>query len=133
MRTQKNFPATEEAGSAFNNPHFVAGNTRGSHHMPLMPVRLNSAASLNYAIPIVSCLVFSMHNGKLTGPHDGFGTADWDLQRMWASERAMIIRNQGFIHPATLVPEELEYNKGYEARMAKLNKKFKDIDTTTTS
>jgi hypothetical protein len=31
------------------------------------------------------------------------------------------------------VPEELEYNKGYEARMAKLNKKFKDIDTTTTS
>lgn len=130
VRTQKNFPATEEAGSAFNNPHFVAGNTRGSHHMPLMPVKLNSSASLNYAIPIVSCLVFSMHNGKLTGPHDGFGTADWDLQRMWASERAMIIRNQGFIHPATLVPDELEYNKGYEARMAKLNKKFKDIDHT---
>jgi fructose 1,6-bisphosphate aldolase/phosphatase len=133
VRTQKNFPATEEAGSAFNNPHFVAGNTRGSHHMPLMPVKLNSAASLNYAIPIVSCLVFSMHNGKLTGPHDGFGTADWDLQRMWAAERAMIIRNQGFIHPATLVPEELEYNKGYEARMAKLNKKFKDIDSDKAS
>ncbi|HEY7569951.1 MAG TPA: fructose-1,6-bisphosphate aldolase/phosphatase [Nitrososphaeraceae archaeon] len=133
VRTQKNFPATEEAGSAFNNPHFVAGNTRGSHHMPLMPVKLNSAASLNYAIPIVSCLVFSMHNGKLTGPHDGFGTADWDLQRMWAAERAMVIRNQGFIHPATLVPEELEYNKGYEARMAKLNKKFKDIDSNNSS
>jgi fructose 1,6-bisphosphate aldolase/phosphatase len=128
VRTQKNFPATEEAGSAFNDPHFVAGNTRGSHHMPLMPVRLNSAASLNYSIPIVSCLVFSMHNGKLTGPHDGFGTADWDLQRMWASERAMLMRNQGFIHPATLVPEELEYNKGYEARMSKLNEKFRDID-----
>ena len=124
MRTQKNFPATEEAGSAFNNPHYVAGNTRGSHHMPLMPVKLNSAASLNYSIPIVSCLVFSMHDGKLTGPHDGFGTVDWDLQRMWASERAMIMRNQGFIHPATLVPEELEYNKGYEARLAKLNEKF---------
>ncbi|HLN35601.1 MAG TPA: fructose-1,6-bisphosphatase [Nitrososphaeraceae archaeon] len=124
MRTQKNFPATEEAGSAFNNPHYVAGNTRGSHHMPLMPVKLNSAASLNYSIPIVSCLVFSMHDGKLTGPHDGFGTVDWDLQRMWASERAMIMRNQGFIHPATLIPEELEYNKGYEARLAKLNEKF---------
>ena len=133
VRTQKNFPATEEAGSAFNNPHFVAGNTRGSHHMPLMPVKLNSPASLNYAIPIVSCLVFSMHNGKFTGPHDGFGTADWDLQRMWAAERAMIIRNQGFIHPATLVPDELEYNKGYEARMAKLNKKFKDIDHTAST
>jgi fructose 1,6-bisphosphate aldolase/phosphatase len=127
VRTQKNFPATEEAGSAFNNPHYVAGNTRGSHHMPLMPVKLNSAASLNYAIPIVSRLVFSMHNGLFTGPHDGFGTADWDLQRLWASERAMIMRNQGFIHPATLVPEELEYNKGYEARLKKLNNKFEDL------
>src|SRR5919199_4538033 len=127
VRTQKDFPATEEVGSAFNNPHYVAGNTRGSHHMPLMPVKLNSAASVNYSIPIVSCSLFSMHNGNLTGPHDGFGTADWDLQRIWAAERAMIIRNQGFIHPATLVPDELEYNKGYEARMAKLNEKFKDI------
>lgn len=133
VRTQKDFPATEEVGSAFNNPHFVAGNTRGSHHMPLMPVKLNSAASLNYSLPIVSCLVFSMHNGKLTGPHDGFGTADWDLQRMWAAERAMIIRNQGFIHPATLVPEELEYNKGYEARIAKLNEKFIDTSVKTTA
>lgn len=128
VRTQKNFPATEEAGSAFNDPHYVAGNTRGSHHMPLMPVKINSAASLNYSIPIVCCLVFSMHNGKLTGPHDGFGTADWELQRMWAAERAMIMRNQGFIHPATLVPDELEYNKGYEARMSKLNEKFKVLE-----
>jgi fructose 1,6-bisphosphate aldolase/phosphatase len=130
IRTQKNFPATEEAGSAFNDPHYVAGNTRGSHHLPLMPVKLNSAASLNYSIPIVSCLVFSMHEGKLTGPHDGFGTADWDLQRMWAAERAMIMRNQGFIHPATLVPEELEYNKGYQARIGKLNEKFRDLKET---
>lgn len=128
VRTQKNFPATEEAGSSFNEPHYVAGNTRGSHHMPLMPVKLNSAASLNYSIPIVSCLLFSMRNGKLTGPHDGFGTADWDLQRMKAAERAMIMRNQGFIHPATLVPDELEYNKGYEARMSKLQSKFKDLE-----
>ena len=124
IRTQKDFPATEEVGSAFNNPHYVSGNTRGSHHLPLMPVKLNSPASINYAIPIVACLVFSMHEGKLTGPLDGFGSVDWDLQRMWASERAMIMRNQGFIHPATLVPDELEYNKGYEARMNKLNQKF---------
>src|SRR5574337_248992 len=54
IRTQKDFPATEDAGSAFNNPHLVAGNTRGSHHMPLMPVKINSPASINYAIPIVS-------------------------------------------------------------------------------
>ncbi|HET8793006.1 MAG TPA: fructose-1,6-bisphosphatase [Nitrososphaeraceae archaeon] len=128
VRTQKDFPATEEVGSAFNNPHYVAGDTRGSHHMPLMPVKLNSPASINYSIPIVACLVFSMHEGKLTGPLDGFASVDWDLQRMWASERAMIMRNQGFIHPATLVPDELEYNKGYEARMSKLKEKFTSDD-----
>jgi fructose 1,6-bisphosphate aldolase/phosphatase len=53
---------------------------------------------------------------------------------MWAAGRTMIMRNQGFIHLATLVPDELEYNKSYEARMAelnkklKLNKKFKDTE-----
>jgi hypothetical protein len=36
--------------------------------------------------------------------------------------------NQVFIHPTTLLPGELEYNKGYGARMAELNKKFKDIE-----
>ena len=45
VRTQKNFPATEEAGSVFSNPHYVAGNTRGSHNMPLMPVKLNSSSN----------------------------------------------------------------------------------------
>jgi len=79
VRTQKNFPATEEAGSVFNNPHYVAGNTRGSHHMPLMPVKINSAATIDYCIPIVEALVFSMHNGKLVGPFDGFSTPDWEF------------------------------------------------------
>ncbi|MDE1830248.1 MAG: fructose 1,6-bisphosphatase [Thaumarchaeota archaeon] len=127
IRTQKDFPATEEAGSAFSNPHLVAGNTRGSHHMPLMPVKLNSSASINYAIPIVSALVFSMHNGKLVGPVDGFGTADWDYVRQIAVERAIAIRSQGFVHPATLVPEELEYAEGYRARMNVLWSKMRPI------
>jgi fructose 1,6-bisphosphate aldolase/phosphatase len=124
VRCQKSFPATEEVCSAFNNPHFVAGNTRGSHHLPLMPVRINTAASVNYSIPIVSALVFSVHDGKFVGPHDGFDTPDWDYIRDIATQRAIDMRNQGFVHPATLVPEELEYNKGYEARMKKLELKF---------
>ena len=45
--------------------------------MPLMPVKLNSAATINFCIPIVESLVFSMHNGKFTGPFDGFSTPDW--------------------------------------------------------
>ena len=128
VRTQKNFPATEEVGSTFNNPHYVAGNTRGSHNMPLMPVKLNSAASINFCIPIVESLVFSMHNGKLVGPFDGFSTPDWDYIRENATKKAIAIRSQGFIHPATLVPSELEYAEGYKARMSVLESKMKPIE-----
>lgn len=129
IRTQKKFPATEEAGSAFNNPHYVAGNTRGSHHMPLMPVKLNSAASIDYCIPIVEALVFSMHNGKLVGPFDGFSTPDWDYVREIATKRALSMRSQGFIHPATLVPAELEYAEGYNAIIDVLKGKMKPLDS----
>ncbi|MBI2006806.1 MAG: fructose 1,6-bisphosphatase [Nitrosopumilales archaeon] len=129
IRTQKRFPATEEAGSAFNNPHYVSGNTRGSHHMPLMPVKLNSAASIDYCIPIVEALVFSMHNGKLVGPFDGFSTPDWDYVREIATKRALVMRSQGFIHPATLVPAELEYAEGYNAIIDILKGKMKPLDS----
>ena len=131
VRTQKNFPATEEAGSVFNNPHYVAGNTRGSHHMPLMPVKLNSAATIDYCIPIVEALVFSMHNGKLVGPFDGFSTPDWDYIREIATKRALAMRDQGFIHPATLVPSELEYAEGYNAIMDVLKQKMKPLEDGT--
>jgi len=133
VRTQKNFPATEEVGSVFNNPHYVAGNTRGSHNMPLMPVKLNSAATINFCIPIVEALVFSMHNGKFTGPFDGFSTPDWDYIREIATKKAMSIRSQGFIHPATLVPSELEYAEGYRARMSILESKMKPMEEKTSS
>ncbi len=132
VRTQKNFPATEEVGSVFNNPHYVAGNTRGSHNMPLMPVKLNSPATINFCIPIVEALVFSMHDGKFTGPFDGFSTPDWDYIREIATKKAMSIRSQGFIHPATLVPSELEYAEGYKARMSVLESKMKPMEGYTT-
>ena len=128
VRTQKMFPATEEAGSVFNNPHYVAGNTRGSHNMPLMPVKLNSAATINFCIPIVQSLVFSMHDGKFTGPFDGFSTPDWDYVREIATKKALAMRSQGFIHPATLVPDELEYAEGYKDRMKVLESKMKPMD-----
>jgi fructose 1,6-bisphosphate aldolase/phosphatase len=130
VRTQKNFPATEELGSVFNNPHYVAGNTRGSHHMPLMPVKLNTAASIDFCIPIVEALVFSMHGGKFTGPFDGFSTPDWDYIRQIATQKALAMRSQGFIHPATLIPAELEYAEGYKAVIEGLHKKMKPMEST---
>jgi fructose 1,6-bisphosphate aldolase/phosphatase len=125
VRLQKQFAATEETCSVFKAVHYVAGNTRGSHHLPLMPVKINSAATANFCIPIVSCALFSMHNGKLTEVVDAFETPDWDYYRRKATKKAEYMREQGFVHPATLIPEELEYNKGYQAIMNELKKRFK--------
>ncbi len=125
IRLQKNFPATEEACSMFRLAHYVAGDTRGSHHMPLMPVKIKTSATTNYCIPIVSCVIFSMHDGRFTAFADAFETPDWDYYRTRAVKKAEFMREQGFVHPATLIPEELEYNKGYQAMMAEAKKKFK--------
>ncbi|KJR97319.1 MAG: dihydroorotate dehydrogenase [Desulfobulbaceae bacterium BRH_c16a] len=125
IRLQKNFPATEEACAMFKYCHFVAGNTRGSHHMPLMPVKRNTSSTANYCIPIVSVSLFSMTGGKLGQSVDAFETSDWDYFRRLAVEKSEMMRAQGFIHPATLIPHELEYNKGYKSVMAQLETKFK--------
>jgi fructose 1,6-bisphosphate aldolase/phosphatase len=45
----------------------------------------------------------------------------------------MAMRSQGFFHPATLVPSELEYAEGYKARMAVLEGKMKPIEGNTSS
>jgi fructose 1,6-bisphosphate aldolase/phosphatase len=124
VRLQKQFPATEEMCSLFKTAHYVAGNTRGSHHSSLMPVKRNTAATSNFCIPIVSCSLFSIHNGKLTEAVDAFETPDWDYFRMKATKKAEYMREQGFIHPATLIPEELEYNKGYQSIIDEVRKKF---------
>lgn len=125
IRVQKNFPATEEACSVFKVAHYVAGDTRGSHHMPLMPVKRNTQATPNYCIPIVSAMLFSVHEGKFTAFTDGFETPDWDYFRNKAVKKAEFMREQGFVHPATLIPEELEYSKGYQSIMEDVKKRFK--------
>lgn len=125
VRLQKQFPATEEFCSVFKAAHYVAGNTRGSHHVPLMPVKRSTSATANFCIPLVSTALFSMREGKFVGPVDAFETPDWDYFRKKATIKAEHMREQGFVHPATLIPEELEYNKGYQAIMDEVKKRFK--------
>ena len=72
-----------------------------------------------------------MHNGKFTGPFDGFSTPDWDYIRQLATKKALAMRSQGFIHPATLVPSELEYAEGYKARINILNEKMVSMKEST--
>ena len=49
VRVQKDFPATGEILAPYSIGHFVAGCMRGSHQMPLMPVRLNSGSATSMA------------------------------------------------------------------------------------
>jgi fructose 1,6-bisphosphate aldolase/phosphatase len=124
VRVQGAFPATGEILSPFTLGHFVAGFMRGSHNGPLMPVVKNSSVSFFDGPPIVSCLAFCVHNGKLTDPADAFDHPYWDWVRNRISRKATEIRAQGFSGAAMLPYSELEYG-GIVAKMEKLEKKFK--------
>ncbi|MEA3295941.1 MAG: fructose-1,6-bisphosphate aldolase/phosphatase [Patescibacteria group bacterium] len=123
VRTQKNFPATGEILSPYTIGHYVAGFMRGSHVGPLMPVKKNSSISFFDGPPVVSCLAFSVKNGKLTEPADAFDHPYWDFVRHNVSRKAQEIRRQGFSGASMLPMSELEYG-GITETLDKLEKKF---------
>jgi len=123
VRVQKIFPATEEFGPAFALGQFVAGDTRGSHNLPLMPVPMNTAASTFFCCPMVSALGFSIHDGVLTGPSDLFADPFWNSVRDDVARKAVDMRKQGFFGPAMLPMSELEYG-GIVARLRRLEQEF---------
>jgi len=124
VRTQKDFPATGEILSPYTIGHFVAGFMRGSHNGPLLPVKKNSPISFFDGPPIISCLAFSMKNGKLTEPADVFDQPYWDYVRNKVSQKAEEIRKQGFVGAAMLPMSELEYT-GVMETLKELEKRFK--------
>ena len=123
VRTQKDFPATGEILSPYSIGPYVAGFMRGSHTGPLMPVKKNSSISFFDGPPVVSCLAFSVKNGKLTQPADAFDQPYWDYVRNKVSQKAEEIRRQGFIGPSMLPMSELEYT-GVVETLKRLEKKF---------
>lgn len=123
VRVQKDFPATGEVLAPYSIAPFVAGAMRGSHQMPLMPVKLNSGISYFDGPPVVSCAAFAMHNGKFTEPVDAFAHPFWDSVRDKVSNKAMDMRQQGFFGAAMLPMSELEYT-GIMQKLAELDNKF---------
>ncbi len=124
VRVQGTFPATGEVLQPFGIGHFVAGFMRGSHVGPLMPVRINSAISWFDGPPVVSCLAFCVHRGKLTEPADAFDHPFWDHVRDNVSHKAMAMREQGFSGCAMLPYQELEYG-GIVEKMEALDRRFR--------
>lgn len=112
IRTQGIFPAPEELISPFVKAHFIGGDARGSHNMPLMPVAMNTTIAGPYCLPVVSCLGFSVDKyGKFSGNIvDFFADHSWDYVRLKAQKKAIEIRDQGWSGPAMLPYNELEYS-----------------------
>jgi fructose 1,6-bisphosphate aldolase/phosphatase len=124
VRVQKNFPATGEILAPYATAHYVGGFMRGSHIGPLMPVKRQTGTSYFDGPPIVSCLGFCVHEGKLTEPVDVFDHPFWDEVRHRAAAKAMEIRRQGFSGPAMLPYSELEYG-GIVSILERLDKQFR--------
>ncbi len=111
VRNQGIFPAPEELLSPFAKAHYVGGDARGSHVMPLMPVPINTPVTGLYCLPIVSCIGFSLDAaGRFSSSYvDFFDNPAWDYVRTKAQEKALAMRDQGWSGAAMLPYTELEY------------------------
>jgi fructose 1,6-bisphosphate aldolase/phosphatase len=120
VRTQGIFPAPEEVIEPYMLGHFVAGDCRGSHVMPLMPVAINTTVAGPYCLPIVSCMAFSMDaDGRFTTESvDMFGNVAWDATRTKVQQKADEWRRQGFIGPTMASHAELAYTGIVESLQA---------------
>ena len=123
VRCQKIFPATEEIGASLAIIPYVAGDARGSHNMPMMPVPINTPASVFFCCPIISGLAFSMHDGIFRQPVDIFAEPFWEEVRTRTTGKAIEMRRQGFFQPAMLPISELEYG-GIVDRLDAIDPKF---------
>jgi fructose 1,6-bisphosphate aldolase/phosphatase len=125
VRTQGIFPALEEVVEPYLLGHFVTGDTRGSHVMPIMPVAINTALAGAYCLPVVSCLAFSMDaKGAFTKDYvDVFSNPAWDATRLKVQQKADEWRRQGFIGPTMASHAELAYT-GIIDTLSKLEQEF---------
>ena len=125
VRNQGIFPAPEELISPFAKAHYVGGDARGSHVMPLMPVPINTPVTGVYCLPLVSCIGFSLDaSGKFSDSSiDFFDNPAWDYVRQVAQEKAIVMRSQGWSGAAMLPYAELEYS-GFRQSIGDLVDRF---------
>lgn len=125
VRNQGIFPAPEELISPYAKAHFIGGDARGSHVMPLMPVPINTAVTGIYCLPLVSCIGFSLSaNGEFSDSFaDFFDNPAWDYVRQLAQEKGLMMRSQGWSGAAMLPYGELEYS-GFRQSIGDLVARF---------
>ena len=125
VRNQGIFPAPEELISPFAKAHYIGGDARGSHVMPLMPVPMNTPVTGMYCLPLVSCIGFSLSaRGEFSDSFaDFFDNPAWDHVRHLAQEKGIAMRSQGWSGAAMLPYGELEYS-GFRQTIGDLVARF---------
>jgi fructose 1,6-bisphosphate aldolase/phosphatase len=125
VRTQGIFPAPEEVVEPYMLGHFVSGDCRGSHVMPMMPEAINTPVAGGFCVPLVSCMAFSMDPaGRFTSESiDLFGNVVWDATRLKVQQKADEWRRQGCIGPTMASHTELAYT-GIMDTLKTLEKEF---------
>ena len=125
VRNQGIFPAPEELISPYAKAHYIGGDARGSHVMPLMPVPINTAVTGMYCLPLVSCIGFSLNAGGYFSDSfaDFFDNPAWDYVRQIAQEKGIAMRSQGWSGAAMLPYAELEYS-GFRQSIGDLVDRF---------
>ena len=125
VRNQGIFPAPEELTSPYAKAHYIGGDARGSHNMPLMPVAINTPVTGMYCLPLVSCVGFSIApDGTFSDSSiDFFDNPSWDHVRLLAQQKAIEMRSQGWSGAAMLPYGELEYS-GFRRSIGDLVDRF---------
>ena len=125
VRNQGIFPAPEELTSPYAKAHYIGGDARGSHVMPLMPVPINTPVTGMYCLPLVSCVGFSIApDGTFSDSSiDFFDNQSWDHVRLLAQQKAIEMRSQGWSGAAMLPYGELEYS-GFRQSIGDLVDRF---------
>jgi fructose 1,6-bisphosphate aldolase/phosphatase len=125
---QGDWPAPGELTSPWAACPMVAGDCRGSHHLHILPVPINSQTSY-WSGPILSAITLSIniHTGRIGAISDQFALGTpWDRVRARASDLAVQFRTaHGIRQPATLHEDELEYQEGWKERRARLERQFR--------
>jgi fructose 1,6-bisphosphate aldolase/phosphatase len=124
---QGDWPAPGEITSPWAACPMVAGDCRGSHHLHILPMPINSQTSF-WSGPIISAVTLScnIHTGRIGAISDQFALGTpWDSVRRQASDLAIQFRQaHGIRQPATLHEDELEYQEGWKERRARLERAF---------
>lgn len=126
VRTQGIFPAPEEATEPYLIAHYVTGDARGSHVMPLFPAPIDTPVTGPYCHPLVTCIALSMNAaGQFShGVVDMFDSPVWDETRRRSQEKALEMRKQGFFGAAMASVTEIAYTGLVDTHNA-LAKEFK--------